>query len=341
MESIEQCGTEPDTRRHDRHRRRAGLKLATLAAGAAIGWPAVSRAQTFPDRPLRVVVPFATGGGADVLGRLMARKLSEILGQPVVVENHPGAGGSLGSEMVARGAADGYSLLIVNANAHVANSALYSSLRYSPINDFTALGSFGIIRYVLVVGAKFPAQNFADFTKMVHAAPGKYNYASGGVGSGPHLAMEMLKQAAKLDLPHVPYKGSGPALVDVAGGHVATAFDNVAAIPLIRSGQLRALAITGKRSTALPDVPTFAEVGMPDFDVSGVFGFLAAKGLPGPVAAKLKETLLQAARDPGVQQQLVAQGIDPAPGTGEQYETVLKNESVRWERVIKAAGIKL
>lgn len=319
---------------------RACVFLAAACMSMLLG-ATPARAQAFPDKPVRLIVPFAPGGGADVLGRIMAKRISEILGQPIVVENHPGAGGTLGSALVARAPADGYTMLIVNANAHVAAGGLYPDLKYNPVSDFTSLGAFGIIRYVLVVNPKTGAGDLEGFVKQARSAPGKLDYASAGVGSGPHLAMEMLRQAAKLDMRHVPYKGSGPALVDVAGGHVGAAFDNVAAIPLIRSGQLRALAITGKRSKALPDVPTFAEAGLPGFDVSGVFGLLAPKDLPAPVATVLRNAVLQAANDPGVQQQLVAQGIDPEPASGSAYDDVLKRESARWLQLIRSANIKL
>ena len=321
------------------HTRRFVLAFALLSA---CGWIQPATAQTFPAKPIRLIVPFAPGGAADTLGRIMARKMSEQLGQPIVVENHAGAGGTLGTDMVLRSPPDGYTITLNNTNAHVAARKLYPALKYDPVTGITPLGAFGVIRYVLVVNPAFPAKDYAAFVKLIQAQPDKYNYASAGMGSGPHLAMEMLKKTAALKIVHVPYGGSGPALKDVVGGHVPISFDNVAAVPLVKSGQLVGLAVTGRqRSAQLPGVPTFAEAGLADFDVSGVFGMLGPRGMPEGVVAVWSKAIVDAASDPGVQQQLAAQGIDPYPLGARDYAATIAAESERWSRLIEDANIKL
>lgn len=310
------------------------MGVAALAGGA--------HGQAFPDHFVKLIVPFAPGGATDVLGRILAKRMGEILGQSFVVENHPGAGGTVGTEFVSRQPADGYTLLLVNAIPHTASRRLYPNLKYDPVKGFTAIGALGFNRYILVVNPEIPAKDYAQFVQLMKAAPGKYNFASAGMGSAPHLAMELYLRAAGVDLVHVPYQGSGPAMTDLVGGRVQASMDNVAAMPLIKSGKLRALAITGKqRATALPDVPTFAEVGLAEFDVTGTWGLLAPAGVPADRVAILSNALARAVNDPAVRETLVAQGIDPDAGTAAEYGAVLVRESDKWSRLIDEAGIKL
>jgi len=301
-----------------------------------------AEAQTYPDRYIRLVVPFAPGGATDVLGRILGKRISEIIGRQVVIENHPGAGGTIGIDFAARAPADGYTLVLVNALPHTASKKLYSNLKYDPVTSFAPIGSFGTIHYILVVNPQFPAKDYDAFVKLVRSQSGKFNYASSGMGSAPHLAMELFQRAAGLDIAHVPYQGSGPALKDVVGGHVAIAFDNVAAVPLIKAGRLRALAATGtRRSLSLPDVPLFTEVEMPGFDVSGKWGMLAPAGVPERVVSVLNDALTRTVKDPAVREQLLTQGIDPEAGTAREFEAVLVNELKKWSRLIEEANIKL
>ncbi len=320
---------------------RSLLGLTLVGVAAVLAAPSVT-AQAYPDRPVKLVVPFAPGGATDVLARILGKRMSETLKQPIVVENHPGAGGTIGTEFASRQPADGYTLLLVNAIPHTASRSLYPGLKYDPVKNFTPIGALGTVRYILVVNNDVPAQDYAQFVAYAKARPGKLNFASAGMGSAPHLAMELYLRAADLDIVHVPYQGSGPAMTDLVGGRVQVALDNVAAVPLIKAGKIRALAITGKaRSDNLPNVPTFAEAGLPAFDVTGTWGLIAPAGVPAATVAALSDALAQAVKDPAVRETLVAQGIDPDWGSAAEFGAVLARESVTWSRLIEQAKIKL
>lgn len=317
------------------------LLLLLLLLPASGDLVSTAHAQNFPERFIKLVVPFPPGGATDVLGRIVGKKMSEILGQPVVIENHGGAGGTVGTDFAARQPADGYTVVFVNALAHTASKNLYANLKYDPVTSFTPIGSLGTVSYVLVVNPELPTRDLDSFIKLARSAPGKYNYASSGVGTAPHLAMELFVRAADVSLVHVPYQGSGPAMTGVVAGHVQAAIDNVAAVPLIKGGKLRALAQTGKaRSAALPDVPTFTEAGLPQFDVTGNWGLLAPAGVPPKAVAVLGDALARAVGDPAVREALVAQGITPAPGSAQEFAAVLASESVKWSKLIQQANIK-
>jgi tripartite-type tricarboxylate transporter receptor subunit TctC len=316
--------------------------LQLLACALAAGLPGVAAPQAFPDRPLKLIVPFPPGGATDVLGRILAKRMGEILGQPFVVENHGGAGGTIGTEFAARQPADGYTVLLVNAIPHTASRKLYPNLKYDPVRSFTAIGALGTVRYILAINNDVPAKDFAQFVQLARSEPGKLNYGSAGMGTAPHLAMELLVRAAQLDLVHVPYQGSGPAITDLMGGRVQAIVENVPLIPLIKSGKLRALAITGaRRSEALPNVPTFTEAGLPTYDVTGAWGLIAPAGVPERVVAVLNDALTRAVGDPAVRETLTTQGIDPAAGSAVEYAAVLLRESDKWSRLIDEAKIKL
>lgn len=311
----------------------------TLLGSCALALSA--QAQNFPERHITLVVPFPPGGATDTVGRIVGKKMSELLGQPVVIENRGGAGGTVGIDHVSRQPADGYTVVFVNALPHTASKSLYGNLKYDPIASFTPIGSLGVISYVLVVNPQFPAQTLDGFVKAARAAPGKYNYASSGVASAPHLAMELFVRAADVNLVHVPYQGSGPAMTGVVAGDVQAAMDNVAAIPLIKGGKLRGLAQTGKsRSSFLPDVPTFAEAGLPQFDVVGHWGLIGPAGIPPKAVAVLGDALARAITDPGVRDTLLAQGITPEAGSAQQFAAVLASEMTKWTRLIEQAKIK-
>ena len=304
--------------------------------------PFAAGAQAFPDHPLKLVVPFPPGGATDTLGRILAKRMGEILNRPFVVENKPGAGGTIGTEFVARQPADGYTVLLVNAIPHTASRKLYPELKYDPIKSFTPIGAMGTLRYILAINNEVATKDYAQFAALAKSQPGKLNYASAGVGSTPHLAMELYKRAAGVDIVHVPYQGSGPGITDLLGGRVQVIIENVPLVPLIKSGKVRALAITGKtRSANFPDVPTFAEVGLASFELSGTWGLIAPAGVPADRVAILSNALAEAVKDPAVRDALVAQGIDPEPASGAEYGAVLARESDKWSKVIDEAKIKL
>jgi len=315
--------------------------LVALAGCLAAALPLGAHAQAFPDRPLKLVVPFPPGGATDTLGRILAKKMGEILNQPVVVENRGGAGGTIGTDFVARQPADGYTMLLVNAIPHTASRKLYT-VAYDPVKSFTPIGALGTLRYILAINNDVPAKDYAQFVALVKAQPGTFNFASAGVGTTPHLAMELFTRAAGLTMVHVPYQGSGPGITDLMGGRVQAVIENVPLVPLIKAGKVRALAITGSaRSAVFPDLPTFAEVGLPAFELSGTWGLIAPAGVPADRVAVLSNALAAAIKDPTVRDALVAQGIDPEPGTAADYGTVLAREAVKWDKIIDEAKIKL
>ena len=318
------------------------LKNATVLALLSLcGLAATASAQAFPDHFLKLVVPFPPGGATDVLGRLLAKKMSDILGQPIVVDNHGGAGGTIGTEFASRQPADGYVVVLVSALAQGASKKLYPAIRYDPVTSFTPIGSIGALSYVLVVNPSLGITSLDALVKAMNATPEKFNYASAGVGSAPHLAMDLFLRAAGVKATHVPYQGSAPALTGVVAGDTQLAIDNVAAVPLIKGGKLRALAQTGKlRSAHLPDVPTFTEAGLPQFDVTVTWGLLAPAGVPAPIVAKLNDALVRAVNDPQLRESLQAQGITPEPGSAQQFGAVLASETERLSKLIDDAKIQ-
>ena len=314
---------------------------AMLAVLSLCSIAPIANAQAFPDHFIKLVVPFPPGGATDVLGRLLAKKMSDILGQPIVVENHGGAGGTIGTDFASRQPADGYTIVLVSALAQGASRKLYPGIKYDPVKSFTPIGSMGALSYVLVVNPGLGITTLDGLIKAMKATPDKFNYASAGVGSAPHLAMELFLRAADVKATHVPYQGSAPALTGVVAGDTQFAIDNVAAVPLIKSGKLRALAQSGKtRSAHLPDVPTFTEAGLPQFDVTATWGLLAPAGVPAPIVAKLNDALVRAVNDPSLRESLLAQGITPDPGSAQQFGAVLASETERLSKLIDDAKIQ-
>jgi tripartite-type tricarboxylate transporter receptor subunit TctC len=317
---------------------RVGL-VAFVAVVAAM--PIAARAQAYPDHALTLVVPFPPGGATDTLGRILAKKMGELLNQPFVVENRGGAGGTIGTDYVSRQPADGYTMVLVNAIPHTASRKLYP-IKYDPVKEFTPIGALGTVRYILAVGTDVPAKDYAQFVQAVKAQPGKYNFGTAGVGTAPHLAMELYMRAAGVEMVHIPYQGSGPAITDLMGGRVQAIFENVPLVPLIKSGKVRALGITGKtRAASLPDIPTFIEVGLPAFEMTGTWGLVAPAGVPAERVAVLSNALSNALKDPTVRDALTAQGIDPEYGTAADFGTVLVRETDKWGKLIDEAKIKL
>jgi tripartite-type tricarboxylate transporter receptor subunit TctC len=315
------------------------LLLAFLLA--AFVAPASGWAQGYPNRAVRLVVPFPAGGPADALGRVIADQLNKMWGQPVIVENRGGAGGNLGAEVVARAAPDGYTLLL-NASSHVINASLYEKLPYDPIKDFTPVSEVASYMLVLVVHPSAPAQSVKEFVALAHSKQDGLSVANAGLGTPTHLAAVLFAQAAGVNLVHVPYRGAAPASTDLIAGQVPAMFNNpVNAVPQVRSNNLRALAVTGaKRLSLLPDLPTIAESGYPGFETRTWYGLFGPAGLPADVVRKLHADTEKALRIPEIANNLIAQGWDIAVSPPEQFSAVLQSEFDRWSAVVKRAGIK-
>jgi len=318
----------------------AGLAAVSLLAGL----PALAqeKAAGFPSRPVRVVVPYTPGGVSDTVTRLVMQKLAERLGQPVVVENRPGANGMIGSDNVAKSAPDGYSLLVVVA-AHAINPSLYHKMTYDPIKDLTGVSEIGRIPLLMVSSAQLPPKSVKELVTWGKANPDKMTFASSGNGSGAHLAGELFAQGTGITMTHVPYKGISPALPDLFSGQVAVIFDSVQTmIPLARAGKVRALAITNPtRWRTAPDVPTMAEAGYPNIMPGSWIGVLAPAKTPQAIVDKLSTELDAVVHSPDVQARLIDYGIDPVGGKPEQFQAFIKEEAVRWAGVVQKAGVKL
>jgi tripartite-type tricarboxylate transporter receptor subunit TctC len=317
------------------HRALPALLLALTVSIAA--------AQNYPAKPIHLIVPFPPGGPTDIVGRLVGQKLSEGLGQPVVVDNRPGAGGTVGSAAAAKAPSDGYTLLYGSTSTLAIAPALYHNLSYDPRTAFAPITLVSRGAIIAAVNAQVPAHTLAEFIALAKKEPGKLSYSSAGSGTPPHLAAELFKTVAGVDLLHVPYKGGAPAISDLVGGQVQAIFEgHVVLLPHIKSGKVRALAITGqKRDPALPDVPTFAEAGLPSYDVYFWSGLVAPAGTPKDVIARLSGVLVQALNAPDAREALTRQGLEPAPTTPQQFASFIGSEVERWGRVAKDSGAKL
>jgi len=309
----------------------AGLTLCVNAA-----------AQPYPSKPIRLLIPFTPGGSQDVIGRLLAQKVSEAIGQPVVVENKPGAGGLIATQEEARAPADGYTLLLSTGAQMAIEPALNAKAAYDPIKDFVHVIHLGDAPLVLLAVPSLPARDVKEVVAMSKANPGSINTASTGNGTYTHLTLELFKAASGADLTHVPYKGAAPAFNDLMGGQVQTMFTTTAsAQPYTSSQKLRALAVTStRRSPMMPDVPTFAELGVP-LDVSVWIGIAAPAGTPGAVVERLNGEFNKALAAPDVRSKLAALGVDPAGGTSAQMTQYVRNDAERWAKIVKAANVKL
>ena len=319
---------------------RRRFSIVALAAAALV--PLALRAQTFPAKPLKIVVPFAPGGGNDVFARQLATRMGDTLKQQVLVENRPGAGGTVGSDYAAKQPADGYTLLLGHTGTLAINPALYPSLPYDAKNAFVAVGPLAAAPLVLVVPAASRIRTLAEAIAQAKAQPGKLSYASSGNGTGGHLAGELLEEAAGIKLLHIPYKGTAPALTDVLGGQVDLMFSVIPpALPHIESGKLRAIAVTGsKRSERAPQVPTVAEAGVRGYESTLAYGLMAPKGTPEPVLKTLAAALAAAVASPQLREAFKAEGAEPLVGSGADFEALMARESEKWGRVIRAAGVK-
>jgi tripartite-type tricarboxylate transporter receptor subunit TctC len=319
--------------------RRRLIKAAALA-GAVSLTARVARA-AYPERPVRLIVPFVPGGAVDAVGRLLGNAMTANLGQPVVIENRGGAGGVIGMETAAHAAPDGYTMM-VSHSGFAAMEGLYRKLPFDPVHDFAGIITAVSGIYVLVVNPDAPFKSVAGLIAYAKANPGKLSYASAGVGSTVHLAGEFFKRTAGVEIVHVPYKGSGPATTDLVGGQVQMMFGPaVNTLPLAHAGKLRALAVTSsKRSALAPDLPTVAESGLPGFDVVGWYGLAAPAATPKPAIAKLNADANRALKSPELIEQFRLQGYEPVGGTPEEATAWIKSEVMRWTTVIREAGIE-
>jgi tripartite-type tricarboxylate transporter receptor subunit TctC len=312
-----------------------------IVAGLALAGPA--KAQDYPSKPIRLVVPFAAGGATDVLARLVGERLTASLGQQVVVDNRPGAGGNIGSDIVARAEPDGYTILMGAVGTHAINPSLYPKMPYDPVKDFAPVTLVASVPNVLVVNPEVPAKSVQELIDLAKAKPGELNFASSGNGTSIHVSGELFKAMTGTDIVHVPYKGSGPAVTDLLGGQVQMMFDNMpSSLPHVKAGKLRALGVTSaKRSPALPEVPTIAEAGVPGYDATSWFGILAPAGTPEPVVTRLQGAIVQALGEPEMRQRMADLGAEPVGDTPAEFGQFITAELAKWAKVVNDAGVKL
>jgi tripartite-type tricarboxylate transporter receptor subunit TctC len=316
-----------------------GVWAAIAASFAVLLMTNTAVAQSYPWKPIRLVIPVTPGGGVDAVARLVGQKLTAAFNQQVVVDNRPGAGGTVASDIVAKAVPDGHTLAIVTAS-HVTNASLYKRLPYDPVRDFTPITLLSVQPYLLVVNASTPVRNVKEFVAFAKAKPGGIAYASAGTGLLGHLSMEFFRSQAGFEGVHVPYKGGAPALVDVMGGRVDAFFSTItSALPHVRSGRVRALAVSSaKRHVQLPDVPTIAESGFPGFDVLSWYALLAPAGTPRPVVLRLHGETVQILGTNEVKERMAADGAEPLSSTPQELAAYLKSEMARWAKVIRQSG---
>ncbi len=314
------------------------LVICALAA-AALSSGAI--AQTYPDHPVTLVVPYPAGGGNDVLARLVAEKMAKPLGATIVVENRGGAGGTIATRQVAKSAPDGYTLLIATSSLAI-NPSLYPNVGYDPRKDFAPIGLIAQSSNVVLVHPSVPAKTIPELIALAKERPSKLDFASTGSGSSVHLAAELFASMAGVKLNHVPYRGSGPALTDLLGGHVAIMFATLpSSIGLVRDNKVRALAVTGpKRSALFPDLPTIAEAGLPGYEAVLHYGLVAPAGTPRPIVDKLNAALREALSDEALRKRLATDGAEALPSTPEAYAADIDREEIKWSKIVREAGAK-
>ncbi len=318
---------------------RKSLFIAVAALAAAF---TPAQAQNYPSRPITLIIPFAPGGSTTIVGRGVADKMGELLGEKIVIDNRPGAGGTVGTRAVAKSDPDGYTLLLGYTGTLAIGPSLYKNVGYDPRKDFAPVGMIGNAPNSLVVNPSFPAKTLAELIAYAKANPGKVNFGSAGAGTASHITGEYFARSAGITLVHIPYKGTGPALTDLLGGHIPMA---VAPIPAshanVAAGKLRALAVTStQRSGLLPDVPTVAESGLAGFDASLYYGLAATAGTPRPIIDKLNKALRDALASEEVKRQLGNDGTDITPGTPEDYGALIDKDEKKWAQLVKASGVE-
>ena len=324
-------------------------RCVRVAAAVACLWLSAglvskASAQTYPTKPIKIVATFAPGGASDILARIIGQKLTESWGQPVIVENRAGAGGIVGTEYVARSTPDGYTLVVGYIGTHAVNPSLYAKLSYDAVSDFAPVAFLASIPSALVVHPSVPAKSVQELIALAKSKPGQLNYGSGGVGTAPHLAAELFKTLTGVNMVHIPYKGSGPAVADLLSGQISLMFNTmIQTIPHVKEGTVRALAITGAtRSDALPDLPTIAEAGVPGYDMVGWFGILAPAGTPKDVVSKLNTEIVRILNMPDVKTRLSDLGAEPTKIVSpEQFADYIKAEIAKWRDVVQSSGMRV
>jgi len=321
----------------------AAVAAAAIACALASTPRAAEPGMAFPSKPVRLVVPFTPGGSTDILARAIGQRLSELWGQPVVIDNRPGAGGSIGMDAVARSAPDGYTLVMGHIGTLAANPALYAKLSYDPVRDFAPVTLVAMVPNVLVVGPAVQSRNVQELIALAKSKPGKLDYGSGGNGSAAHLATEYFKLRAGIDLQHIPYKGTAPALADLLGGQIALMITGLPPVlPHVKSGKLRILGVASpRRLPQFPDIPTIAESGVPGYEATQWYGLLVPAATPKDVVAKLNRDAVAALMDPTVAERLAGEGALPVGDTPEQFGAFIRSEIELWGKVIRATGAKV
>jgi tripartite-type tricarboxylate transporter receptor subunit TctC len=317
-------------------------KILLCAIAAMIGSGGIAQAQTFPNQTITLVIPFAPGGSNSIVGRVIADKMGELLGEKVVVDNRPGAGGTVGTRAVAKSNPDGYTILLSFTGTLAIAPSLYRNVGYDPRKDFAPIGLIGNAPNSLVVHPSFPAKTVAELVAYAKANPGKVNFGSAGAGTVSHITGEYFAHSAGITLVHIPYKGTGPALTDLLGGHIPMAFAPIpASHSNVSAGLLRALAVTSTtRSSLLPDVPTISESGLPGFDASLYYGLVAPAGTLRPVIDKLNKTLQDALASNEVKKQLALDGTEMTPGTPEDYADFIDKDEKKWSQLVRDSGVE-
>jgi tripartite-type tricarboxylate transporter receptor subunit TctC len=320
-----------------RHKFAAVLIFAASFSLGGIAW-----SQTYPAKPVRLIVPFPSGGGADILARVAGRKLGENMRQSLVVDNRAGASGIIGCELVARAAPDGYTLLMGTTGTHSTNPAVFAKLPYDPVKDFAAISLFAESPFILLVHPSLPVKDLREFIAFAKARPGQLNFASSGTGSSSHLGFELFNLMAGIKGVHVPYKGLPPATTDTISGYVTMTWNSItASAPYIKNRQLRALGIgSAKRSALMPEIPTISEAGLGGFELGSWYGIFAPAGTPSDIVRRVSGEIVKAVNDPGVRDQLAALGAEPVGNTPEEFTSLLARDILKWTKVARQAKVK-
>lgn len=323
--------------------RRTGIKTLAAAALLVTGMGSALAQADFPSKPLTMIVPFSAGGTTDILARIVGQALGQELGESIIIENKPGAGGNIGAQQAARAKADGYTLFMGTVGTHAINQSLYKKLPYDPLKDFTPLSRVATVPNLLVAHPSRPYKTVQEMIAYAKANPGDVTYGSPGSGASPHVSGALFQSMTGAELTHIPYKGSAPAVSDLLGNQIAVMFDNMpSAIQHVRSGKLRPIAVTtAKRSPELPDVPTIAEAGVPGYEATSWFGLWAPAGTPAPVLDKLHSALTKVLQDPAVVKKIADQGGEVVIDTPAEFEAFIQSEAAKWGKVVKESGAEV
>jgi tripartite-type tricarboxylate transporter receptor subunit TctC len=319
------------------------MKLFLMAVAVCVVCATLANAQTYPVKPIRIVVAYTPAGATDILARIVGQKFTEAWGQPVIIDNRPGANGNIGSEYAAKATPDGYTLLMVTAGTHGINPSLYRKLGFDAVKDFAPVSLVAMVPNIFVINNAVPAKDLKEFIAYAKANQGKLNYGSPGNGSTAHLSMELFKSMTGIQMVHIPYKGSAGVLADLIGGQIVATLDNMPPyVPQVKAGKIRALAVSPtKRSSAVPELPTVAEAGVPGYDSGAWFGLVAPANTPKDIVNKLSRETARILKLPDVSARLLELGAEPVGGTPEQFSTHIKSEIAKWSKVIKDANVEL